>query len=80
MFWVRPISSNAKPLQIVAHILQGYEALVLRAGVEGNDSVLSLEHDGWTQDVEPDLDEIQAKVKHQTGVVLPFKVKSFRSE
>jgi hypothetical protein len=75
----KAININSKPLQIVAHILQGYEALVLRAGVEGNDSVLSLEHDGWTQDVEPDLEEIQAKVKHQTGIVLPFKVKSFRA-
>ena len=73
----KAISGNAKPLQVIAHFLQGYDALVLRAAVEGNNAVLNLKHDGWTQDVEPDLDEIQAKVKHQTGVVLPFKVKSF---
>jgi hypothetical protein len=75
----KAISSNAKPPQVIAHILKEYEAFVLRTAVQGNDSVLSLEHDGWTQDVEPDLEEIQAKVKHRTGIALPFKVKSFRA-
>lgn len=75
----KAISSNAKPPQVIAHILKGYEAFVLRTTVQGNDSALSLEHDSWTQDVEPDLKEIQAKVKHRTGIALLCKVTSFRA-
>jgi hypothetical protein len=72
----KAISPDAGPLQIVAHIIQGYEAQILRAAVEGQGSVMTLEHDGWTQSDDPDLEKIQHDVKTKTGIILPFIVKS----
>ena len=66
---------GARELQQLAHILQGLEALVLRFAVEGQDGVVSLEHDGWTQTGEPDLEGASERVKDKTGIDIKFKVK-----
>ncbi len=71
----KTIPGSYSALQKVAHILQGLEALILRAATEGEVGVVSLEHDGWTTHSEPDLRGAEKRVKDGTGMDVKFATK-----
>ena len=68
------IPVSAKKAQKLAHLNQGTEAMVARAGAEGEE-IISWEHDGWTQEGEPDLEQMADKARKETGLDVEFTVK-----
>ena len=68
------IPVGATKAQKLAHLNQGTEAMVARAGAEG-EQIISWEHDGWTQEGEPDLEQMADKARKETGLDVEFTVK-----
>jgi hypothetical protein len=70
--------SSARQL---AHLLQGFEALMLHAVVEMHpNELLLLEHDGWVSSVELDVAAIEAKVLERTGLRMQIEQRKIAYE
>ena len=68
-----PKTTNLKAKEL-AHILQGMESEILRACIEyAGDSVVLLQHDGFTTSTRLDINGLQEAIREHTGLMIEME-------
>jgi len=73
---VRDKVKKGTPAEILAHLLQGWEAELLHHVLHRyGENMILLQHDGWTMDTYVKPTEIEAMIKAKTGLIMPITPK-----
>jgi len=70
---VRGKAREGTQAQILAHLLQGWDAELLHLVLRRyGDNIILLQHDGWTMETYVDPAEIEALIAARTGLIMPI--------
>lgn len=70
----KSIAAGRKQSEILSHLLQGYEAVMLNIALEeAGDRMVVLQHDGWICEPGVDLPTIRQAIKRRLGLTVRIK-------